>query len=149
MCNKRILPCNALPRNNRLAARRQAPPARPKRAVQDPAIFDLGQVDDAVGLALNIVEGDGREQDIRSFFGEGLRGQSVERPRPVDLTIALIEDQWLVREPVAQVRYRRFSAADGGLCRAGTGLRGLLSCFGCLADIVCRRSCRLASSCRE
>lgn len=57
-----ILPRDTLPRHDRLSPRRQAPPAGPKGLVQDPPVLYLWQIEDAVGLALYVVHGDGREK---------------------------------------------------------------------------------------
>lgn len=52
--NKRILPRHQLPRHDRLPARRKAPTPGPEGAVQNAPVFDLGQVDDAVGLDFDV-----------------------------------------------------------------------------------------------
>lgn len=99
MRHKRILPRNALLRNNRLPPRRKPPPAGPKGSVQDPPVLDLWQVQDAVGFAFDVVKGDGREKHVGGFFGEGLGGKAVEGARPVYLVgAAFVEDERLVRE---------------------------------------------------
>lgn len=108
MRHERILPRNALPRNNRLPPRRQTPPTRPKRAVQDPPILYLRQVQDAIGLAFDVFGRDGREEHVGGFFGEGFGAEAVEGARPVYLAGAFVEDEGLVGEAGCQV-------GDGGL----------------------------------
>ena len=53
--HERILPRHSLCRHDRLPPWRKPPGPGPKRPVQDPAVLDLGEVDDAVGFHFYVV----------------------------------------------------------------------------------------------
>lgn len=56
MHDKRVLPRNNPVRNSNVSPGCEAPASRPKRRVEHATILDLGQVDDAVGLDLNVLK---------------------------------------------------------------------------------------------
>lgn len=125
--HERILPRHRLRRHDRLPPWRKAPAPGPEGAVQDPAVFDLGQVDDAVGLDFDVVGVEGCEQDVGAFFGEGFRGEAVEGARPVYLAGAFVEDDGLVGEAVCEVGNWRGGFGGGwalGILSVGEGGRG-------------------------
>lgn len=85
MHQQSILPSHTLRRHNSLPPRRQPPSPRPKRPIQNPPVLNLGQVDDALRLDLDVVLVDGRHEDVGGLLGEGLVGEAVVGGRPVDL----------------------------------------------------------------
>lgn len=82
--NQSILPRHRLRRNNTLTPRNQPPTTRPKRAIQDAPVLDLRQIQDTIGLDLDLIGLRRGEENISGFFGEGRRTESVERARPVN-----------------------------------------------------------------
>ena len=82
--NKSILPRHRLRRNNTLTPRHETPPARTEGAIENASVFDLRQVEDSIGLDLDLVWVRLRQQDIGRFFGERLGRQAVEGSRPID-----------------------------------------------------------------
>jgi len=85
--NKSILPRHRLGRDDALAPRHEPPPSRSERPVQDAPVLDLGQVDDAVGLDLDVLGVRRRQQDVRHLLGERLHREPVVGARPVDLLL--------------------------------------------------------------
>ena len=88
--NQGVLARDHLLANDQLAARRQAPATRTKRAVQNPAVLDLGQVDDAVGLDLDVELVQRLHQHRRRLRAKGCRRQAVEGRRPVDVAAVAV-----------------------------------------------------------
>lgn len=82
--NKSILPRHRLGRNDTLTPRHETPPARTECAVENASVFDLRQVQDTIGLDLDLVWLRLRQQDIGRFFGKRRGRQTVEGSRPVD-----------------------------------------------------------------
>lgn len=70
--------------DDELAAGSEAPTAGAEGGVEDAAVLDLGQVDDAVGFDFDVVRVKGLLQDGGDLGPEGRFAQSVERLRPVD-----------------------------------------------------------------
>ena len=127
-----------------IAARRQTPAAGAECRVQNPAVLDLGQVDDAVGLHLDVVRVQACLQDRRGLGREGDCAEPVVRVRPVDraavtgcccccccagvVVIVAVSiwtglGRWCVREWFAGYRWYRLSCGgssssgcSGGLC---------------------------------
>lgn len=89
MRNKRILPRHRLRRDYALTARHQPPATGPKRLVQDPPVFDLGQVHDAVGFDLDVGRVERLQEDVGGFLGEGLSAEAVVGAGPVDMTVVI------------------------------------------------------------
>lgn len=88
--DQRVLPRHQLLVDRQLAARRQPPGPRPECRVQDAPVLDLGQVDDAVGLDLDVLGVHGRLQRRRRLRRERRRAQPVVRLRPVDRRLAAV-----------------------------------------------------------
>ena len=65
MREQRVFPSDSLRGDDCLPSRRQTPATRPKGSVQDPSIFDLGQICYSVRLDLYIVDIYGRQQYLR------------------------------------------------------------------------------------
>ena len=105
--HERILPRHGPRRHDRLAPWRETPAAGPERPVQDAAVLDLGQIDDAVGFHFDVVGVDGCEEDVGGFFGEGYGGKAVEGARPVYLALIFVEEDGLVEETLCEVREGR------------------------------------------
>ncbi len=98
--HKRILSRNRFCRNNRLTPRRQSPPAGSKSPVQDAPVLDLRKVHNPVRLHLYVLGGDGSEQHVGGFFGEGIDGETMEGARPVDSFARLIYAEQIRRRVV-------------------------------------------------
>lgn len=78
MHEERILPRDNLLADHELPTRRHAPSARTEGLVQDPAVLDLGEVDDAVGFDLHVLERNRLHQHGRDLGTERRSGKSVE-----------------------------------------------------------------------
>lgn len=78
MYHESILPRHQSVLHHQITARRHAPASGPKGSVEHPPVLDLGQVDDSVGLDLDIVRLNGSEQDGVDLRGECRRAQAVE-----------------------------------------------------------------------
>lgn len=76
--NKSVFSGNELARDNGLTTGHKTPTSRTKGFVQDSSVLDLGQVDDSVGLDLNVVKGDLLCKDSGSFGAERLRRNAME-----------------------------------------------------------------------
>jgi hypothetical protein len=63
--NQPIFPRDQFASHDALASGCETPSARPKRLVQDASVFDLGKVQDAIGLDFDVVLGNGGEQRFR------------------------------------------------------------------------------------
>lgn len=85
MHDERVLPRHQTVLDHELASRGQAPAAGAEGAVEDAAVLDFGQVDDAVGLDLDVVGVEAGLQDGGRLGREGRRAQAVEGTRPIDL----------------------------------------------------------------
>lgn len=85
MDNEGVLSRNQAILHHELAAGRQSPAAGAESAVQNSAVLNLGEVDDAVGLDLNLLRVQPSLQDRRRLVREGLGAEAVVRARPVDL----------------------------------------------------------------
>lgn len=122
MRQQRILPRDALPRDDRLASGRQAPSARPERAIHHASILDLGQEDNAVGLDFDILFGDRCEQGIGCFLGKGLEREALEGARPINVRLGGLGER-LIGEALGNVAdgLSRLGRAWGGT-RSGWGL---------------------------
>ena len=83
--NHGVLSCNDALANHRIASGDHPPPHRPKRLVQPPAILDLGQVDNAVRLDLDVGNVQGLQQRLHLLLRDGLGGDAVEAGGPVDV----------------------------------------------------------------
>lgn len=75
--NKTILPRHQLARHNSLSSRRKTPASRPKRLVQYAPVLDLGQVEDSIGLDLDVVGVQLGLQDGALLGGERRAGEAV------------------------------------------------------------------------
>jgi len=84
MHDQRVLARHHLLAHHQLAARRQPPPAGAEGLVQDAPVLDLGQVDDAVGLDLDVLGVQRLHQHRGRLGAEGRRREAVEGRRPVD-----------------------------------------------------------------
>lgn len=87
--DERIFPRHDPLADDDLALGHQAPAAGAERLVQDAAVLDLGQVDDAVGLDLDVGWVDGLQQDVDDLLGEARCAEAVVRSRPVDDAVAV------------------------------------------------------------
>ena len=85
--NQSILPRHRLRRNNTLTPRNQPPTTRPKRAIQDAPVLDLRQIQDTIGLDLDLFGICWCEEDISRFLGERSRTKTMERARPINLLL--------------------------------------------------------------
>lgn len=88
MHNKRILPRHHLVAHHCLPARGEAPPARAKGLVEDAPVLDLGQIDDAVGLDLDVERVERAHEHRGGLGGEGDGREAVEGRRPVDRLVS-------------------------------------------------------------
>jgi len=109
--NKCVLYRHHLLANGQLAAGSHAPAARSKGLVEDAAVLDLGQVDDAVGLDLDVHGVEGRHEHGGHFGAEGGRREAVEGGGPVDAVLGL-------------ARLGRQGRGEGRGRRARVGRRG-------------------------
>lgn len=76
--NKSVFSGNELARDNGLTTGHKTPTSRTERLIQDSSVLDLGQVDDSIGLDLNVVKGDLLCKDSGSFGAERLRRNAME-----------------------------------------------------------------------
>lgn len=90
MRNKRVLPRHRLGCDNALTPRCKPPAARPKRFIQYAPIFNLGKIDDAIGLYLDVIWIYLLEEDCGCFFREGLGAETVEGACPIDVVFAVV-----------------------------------------------------------
>lgn len=84
MHHQRVLLRHDLLAHDQRAPRRQAPPAGAERPVQDPPVLDLGQVQNTIGLDLNVVRDQRLHKHLGRLGGEGRRRQALEGGRPVN-----------------------------------------------------------------
>ena len=98
--NKTIFPRHQFARHNRLSSRRKTPASRPERLVQYAPVLDLGQVEDSIGLDLNVVGVQLGLEDGALLGGERRTGETVVRARPVDLSLVFVEGGRRVDEAV-------------------------------------------------
>jgi hypothetical protein len=91
--DKGVHPRHELVTDHPVPARHHAPSARPKRAIQNPPVLDLGEVDDAVRLDLHVFGVHGLEQHRRGVRVEGSGGDPVEGAAPVHGLGAVFADK--------------------------------------------------------
>lgn len=91
MDNEGVLPRHDLLADRHLAPGRKTPATGAEGLVQDAPVLDLGQVDDAVGLDLDVLHVDGAHEDRCRLGAEGRRRQAVEGLAPVD-AVAIVAD---------------------------------------------------------
>jgi hypothetical protein len=83
--NESILPRHSLRRNDTLTAGHKTPATWAKSAVQDPTVLDLGQIQNTIGLDLDLLGVGLGQQDIGCFLGERSSRETVERSCPINL----------------------------------------------------------------
>jgi hypothetical protein len=88
--NKTIFPCHQLARHNSLSSRCKTPASRPERLVQYAPVLDLGQVEDSIGLDLDVVGVQLGLEDGALLGGEGRAGEAVVRSGPIDLSLVFV-----------------------------------------------------------
>lgn len=75
--DKAVLACNELARHDCLSSRRKTPTSRAKCLVQYAPVFDLGEVEDAVGLDLDVIGVQLGLQDGALLGGERRAGKAM------------------------------------------------------------------------
>lgn len=83
-----VLSCHNLLTHCQITARGHTPATRTKSLVENASVLDLGQVDDAVGLDLNVVKGNCLHEHSGDFWTKGYRRQAVEGRGPIDAIVA-------------------------------------------------------------
>lgn len=96
--NQCVIPIHEPILNVQVSSRRQAPASRTKSRIQYSPVLDLGQVEDAIGLDLDIVGVERLLQnrgDLRTKVGGT---QTVERRRPVNgrARVVVLRRGWYV-----------------------------------------------------
>ena len=133
---KPVFPRDQLSRHDRLPSRRESPSTWPKRTIQDSSVLDLGQINNPIGLDLDIIERYLLLQDRSLFGGERRGGEALEGARPVHFICRLrVEGLGLVEgaqgvgfggggELVVDLFGGLGGGGLGGLCGARVLVRG-------------------------
>lgn len=139
--NESILSRHSLRSNDTLTTGHKTPSTRPEGAVQDPAVLDLGQIENTIGLDLDFLGIGLGQQDIGCFLGEWSSRETVERACPINLLFGgSLEQERLIGQAALRDVFCCWAVWGRGR-RAGCGAcwcwRGGLRGWSCCRGFVC------------